>query len=448
MANINGNNIDDLFRQASDKYPLRTDSSDWAKLSDALEKEPSLIQPSLSGKEDRRRRRLFWLFLLLLPMAGAGYLFWQSGTQRPAQRPAPTVTQTRAQNPAQTPAQASTQRPSRTASGITVPSRSVALMAPKGFTRGSDNQSTTTRGSATGRETTRGSATRQATTRGAATRGLASGDLAPDGTTSRGSTPGLTTSGTPGATVEPSADPLLAFLDVQRARTSDGVLLQVDVHRTNQTAPIDKGKTAKVTKLQPNHHSFYAGLLVAPDLSTIRFQTVKSVGTTYGVLLGYTFNAKWSLETGVYIDRKKYFTEGQYFNKEKVPPLRYVDLQKVDGICNMVELPLSLRYNLGTGNKVKWFTTAGLSTYLMSSEWYNYQYLSNGNPMTKAASYRNPSQNWFSIVNLSVGYEQKLGSIGNLRLEPYLRVPLSGIGTGSLPIMSAGLNIGITRRIW
>jgi len=61
---------------------------------------------------------------------------------------------------------------------------------------------------------------------------------------------------------------------------------------------------------------------------------------------------------------------------------------------------------------------------------------------------KKPSQYWFSVVNLSVGFEQKIGRIGNLRLEPYLRIPLKGMGTGSLPIMSAGLNIGITRRIW
>jgi len=33
-------------------------------------------------------------------------------------------------------------------------------------------------------------------------------------------------------------------------------------------------------------------------------------------------------------------------------------------------------------------------------------------------------------------------------VEPYLRLPLAGIGTGKLPIMSAGINIGITRRLW
>jgi hypothetical protein len=59
-----------------------------------------------------------------------------------------------------------------------------------------------------------------------------------------------------------------------------------------------------------------------------------------------------------------------------------------------------------------------------------------------------PSQYWFSIVNLSAGFEQHIGKIGNLRLEPYVRIPLSGIGTGKLPILSAGLNIGFTHQLW
>jgi hypothetical protein len=63
-------------------------------------------------------------------------------------------------------------------------------------------------------------------------------------------------------------------------------------------------------------------------------------------------------------------------------------------------------------------------------------------------TYKTPYHYLFSIVDLSIGYEQKLGKIGNLRIEPYLRIPLSGIGTGDLSILSAGLNLGITRRIW
>jgi hypothetical protein len=97
---------------------------------------------------------------------------------------------------------------------------------------------------------------------------------------------------------------------------------------------------------------------------------------------------------------------------------------------------------------MKWFATAGLSTYLMSREKYTYQFETSWGTGDSSWNIRQPSQYWFSIVNLSVGFEQRIGKIGNLRLEPYVRVPLSGIGTGSLPILSGGVNIGLTRQLW
>jgi hypothetical protein len=116
----------------------------------------------------------------------------------------------------------------------------------------------------------------------------------------------------------------------------------------------------------------------------------------------------------------------------------------------MWEIPLNIRYNFGQGEKSKWFATAGFSNYLMTKESYQYQIenTSSGARYSYSREYPANSHYLFSIVNLSIGYEQKIGKVGNLRIEPYLRAPLSGIGTGSLPIMSAGLNIGITRSIW
>lgn len=145
------------------------------------------------------------------------------------------------------------------------------------------------------------------------------------------------------------------------------------------------------------------------------------------------------------MDRKRYYTTGEYF--KKAMPAGYT-LLNVDGTCNMLEIPVNVRYNFGTGSRMKWFATAGLSTYLMSKENYNYQYQYNWSTEDSNWNIHKPSQYWFSIVNLSAGFEQRVGKIGNLRLEPYVRIPLSGIGTGKLPIVSGGLNIGLVRKLW
>src|SRR5258708_37100504 len=86
MSNVNGNDIDDLFKRASDKYPLRTDSANWDKVAADLDKDRSLIIPpaNTEGGARRRRRSFFWLFLLL-PLGGVGYYAWHAASHNNSQ---------------------------------------------------------------------------------------------------------------------------------------------------------------------------------------------------------------------------------------------------------------------------------------------------------------------------------------------------------------------------
>jgi hypothetical protein len=78
----NNGDMDDLFRRASEGYPLRTDSADWDRLAGALDGEPA----APSDREDKRRRRgVFWWFLLI-PLAGVGYLTWQASGNHSAKK--------------------------------------------------------------------------------------------------------------------------------------------------------------------------------------------------------------------------------------------------------------------------------------------------------------------------------------------------------------------------
>ena len=243
-------------------------------------------------------------------------------------------------------------------------------------------------------------------------------------------------------------DPALALLDLRRAPIGGGYNVVVDVVAPKAAAADNSVPPVKKQSRKGSHG--YIGILGAPDFSTVKYQSMKGVGTTFGLLLGYSFNDRWAVETGLYLDRKRYYTEGEYFNTKALNWPPGYNLLNVDGTCYMWEIPLNIRYNFNKSERMKWFATAGLSTYLMTKESYSYQYTAwSGGPTDENDwKFKTPSQYWFSIVNLSAGYEQRLGKIGNLRLEPYVRLPLSGIGTGRLPIMSAGLNIGFTRRLW
>jgi hypothetical protein len=45
-------------------------------------------------------------------------------------------------------------------------------------------------------------------------------------------------------------------------------------------------------------------------------------------------------------------------------------------------------------------------------------------------------------------YSRQLGKSGSLRIEPYIKLPVKGLGIGSLPIMSSGINVGLIKKIF
>src|ERR1700753_29305 len=100
MSNLKDTDFDDLFRRASDKYPLRTDSSDWDRMAAALERDPGPDTPDETDNTDtRRRRRFFWLFLLL-PLAGIGYYVTHSSGKSGSATNAATTNAAAKSNPA------------------------------------------------------------------------------------------------------------------------------------------------------------------------------------------------------------------------------------------------------------------------------------------------------------------------------------------------------------
>jgi hypothetical protein len=217
----------------------------------------------------------------------------------------------------------------------------------------------------------------------------------------------------------------------------------------NQSStPAATASTAKsiTIKVKNNTHYFYAGLIAGGDFSFVKFQDMEPIGYNIGLLVGYKFN-KISIESGFLFDKKNYYTDGEYFDKSKIPFFDNAKVLSVDGYCNMYEIPLNVKYDAISVKRHVWYATGGLSSYLMNKEYYNYAFIKNGEEHYGSAPYYHTTKDWFSVLNLGAGYQLQTGSKTNLRIEPYFKTTLGGVGTGDLPISSIGLNVGITRRI-
>ena len=207
-----------------------------------------------------------------------------------------------------------------------------------------------------------------------------------------------------------------------------------------------QSKSTKQNIRVQKEKGLYAGIVTGVDLSSVQFQSVRT-GASQGLILGYAFNNRWSLESGVLWDKKRFYDDGSNFNPPGYTPSSTVQIVSVDGTNRNYEWPINVRYTI-IPRKNTLFATAGVSSYFMKSEHFEYEYVQTNQPGGhNYITYNNATKNWFSVVNLSLGYSHKLGSVGSLRVEPYFKIPIKNLGTANMPIMSTGLNIGFTRSL-
>ena len=219
-------------------------------------------------------------------------------------------------------------------------------------------------------------------------------------------------------------------------------LKKTEIKDSNAVVKKRQGKKQKAPKL-------YLSLLAAPDLSRVKDAAVKRVGISAGISAGYNINKHFAIEAAALYSKKHYESDYKYFNNSKTNWPSGAQISELRGTCQMIELPLTLRYNFNINNKNKFFAAAGLSSYIMKKESYEYTYSYNsgyGTTTQRQAykAYTNSSQNWLSVLQLSAGWQRNLGKKLALRVQPYYNIPLQGVGIGSLPISGAGVLAGFT----
>jgi hypothetical protein len=261
-----------------------------------------------------------------------------------------------------------------------------------------------------------------------------------------------------------------SFLPVQSG-ISSGTPLQVESDDLSNTIPqvenkpVDSNATtskpaatdsvAKTTdenKKPPIPHRYKQplelGLVAGPDASMVSFGPLYKAGYNFGVSIGYRFNNRWSINTGAIYTRKYYQADSNSFHAPKRSYISYVDLDVLKGYCAMWDIPLNVRYDISFNDKRRFFASAGASTYFMKEQSYSFWYWQRGTGDYKE-DYWGPgsdTQYVFSVLNLSVGYERMISKHFSIQAEPYFKIPLKGLGYGTMKIGSYGMFFSLKYR--
>jgi hypothetical protein len=107
------------------------------------------------------------------------------------------------------------------------------------------------------------------------------------------------------------------------------------------------------------------------------------------------------------------------------------------------DLPLNLKYLFLQKKNTIYLSTGFSSNFFISESYtYGYNYKNNTNKgAEQEATSRFKSLDLARVINISVGLEHPLKNKTRLSVEPFLKYPLSGLGSHDIRYSAAGLNL-------
>lgn len=460
MQNLHDDkHLDDLSRQAADEYQPDQDLHSWESLRPGLE-------AALPQKKERKRRFLvvFLLFLLI----GGGVVFstvWnkpqQTGNNKLVQKPAVAEKPAASKN---IPAKDASSRPEQTTAATpatqqkTSPSKSNETSSSVNDPTAQSNKTITApvqiaevinkkaiNKNKTGRATRSNTPDNTKMNNGIAKKVDNSATKKPVTTEKYATTEPVTEN-------RNTVTPAISVAEEKKINaaniSADITKLIIEKYWQENPAPLKAipetiTKKDQNKKASPLKNRWEFGAVYAPDVSTVRFTHTQKPGTNTGLTIAYNLSKRFAIQTGAIYTTKNYKIYGKDYHPPKGYWTDYVNLETVMGECNMWDIPLNLRYNLAPRKSANLFASAGLSSYLMQKEDYDFFYYYNGNPVNRYRTYDSDSKHWFGVLNLSVAYERQVGRNISLQAEPFFKQPLTGVGFGSVKLNTTGIYFSV-----
>jgi hypothetical protein len=175
----------------------------------------------------------------------------------------------------------------------------------------------------------------------------------------------------------------------------------------------------------------------SPDLTTVGLKNFSKPGSAVSLMVEYALLRRLYVQVGVVRSVKDYKANaGAYELKKYVTDINTP--YGVDGVCTMIEVPVGFRYDLVQNERSRVFAGAGLASYYVQKEKYSYKYSDyvHGQMLSWKGK---TGWFWLSHSSVSAGYEYRISNKLSLLAEPYIRIPLKGVGYGKVNLVTTGM---------
>ncbi|MES2266356.1 MAG: outer membrane beta-barrel protein [Bacteroidota bacterium] len=190
--------------------------------------------------------------------------------------------------------------------------------------------------------------------------------------------------------------------------------------------------------------TFSVSFIASPDINSTKGFANTKVGTNAGVLLTMGISRKWSITAGAVYADKPYMTD---FTNYATTYKFDTNPVSVTASCTVLDIPINLGYQLYNKGGNKFSLGTGLSSYFMLREDYTYNYAGAYPGGPTSYNIRNQNKHILGVLNLNATYQREISSKFGVGVQPYFKIPLTGIGYGQVNLKSAGVAVGVTWNI-
>ena len=186
---------------------------------------------------------------------------------------------------------------------------------------------------------------------------------------------------------------------------------------------------------------------VAPDLSMVDQMSLNNTRLGFGLLAEYEIIKNLSISTGAHYSFKAYQASAESYTPKNGEWRWPESPESIEATCNVLEVPLNIRYYFHNQPKHRLFISSGISSYWMLNESYSYMYPSR-TQWNYSWQLNHQNQHLFSILNLSIGWQKKLNNRFSIQAEPFLKLPLGKVGGGQVDLKTTGILLGLKYNLF
>lgn len=182
-------------------------------------------------------------------------------------------------------------------------------------------------------------------------------------------------------------------------------------------------------------------LLAAPDITDSKTSVGTKISSNLGLLLTYPVSKKLSVSTGAIYARKLYDYGGKATTVYGQAALPW----SLNADCYVIDVPVNVNYQLLKKKNYAVTFNSGLSSYFMLKEEYKYTNADQaGTPQINTLELRNQNQHLLGIANFSISIDRKVSDRVSIGVQPFLKLPLTGIGYYDYNLRSRGVAVSLS----